>query len=206
VTLLLCDDHEMFLDALRDALESRGHEVAASTSDPVEVPTLVARHRPDLVLLDVHLPGMTGVDVARQLRKQQVGTSIVLLTASSEEWVRRAYHDGIVDGLIAKSTDVRTLHRALRQVLGGERVLVGMPRGASLVRRQRTALDQLTPREREVLSLIYDGETNAAIAARLGVSTNTVRTHVAGVLHKLGVPGRTKAATAAVQLGLVPTG
>ena len=205
MSLVICDDHEMFLDALRQALVGRSHEIAATTGDPTEVSQLVDQYAPSLALLDVHLPGLTGVDLARELRKRHRGIRIVLLTGSNEDWVHRAYQDRVVDGLIAKNTDVRTLDRNLRLVLGGERVLVGWSTSCAAAVRGATAVDRLTVRERQVLLLIADGETTDAIAGRLGVSTNTVRTYVAGVLRKLGVHQRTKAAHAAVQLGLVPS-
>jgi two-component system, NarL family, nitrate/nitrite response regulator NarL len=206
MTLVICDDHDMFVDALRDALECRGHHVAATTLDPAEVSALVTRHRPSLVLLDVQLPGMTGLELAAELRASHGDILIVLLTGSTEERVRQAYQTGLVDGLIAKSTDVRELDNALQRALRGERVLVGWSPAIPAVVRRTSPLERLTRREREVLALIADGETTEAIATRLGVSTNTVRTYVAGVLHKLGVHQRTKAAHAAVELGLLTPG
>jgi len=205
VSLVLCDDHAMFLDSLADALQAHGHRVAASTSDPEQLPGLVRRHEPTIVLLDVHLPGSCGVTLARQLHEEHPDTHLVLLTGSTEAFVRAAYDDGTVDGVVNKGTAVRNLDSALARVVAGERVLVGWPVAVGPVRRT-TDLDLLTEREREVLELITDGVPTAAMALRLGVSVNTVRTHVRSVMHKLGVHQRAKAARAAVDLGLVAAG
>jgi DNA-binding NarL/FixJ family response regulator len=200
MSLVLCDDHEMFLDALREALEASGLDVAAVTGDPTRLPALVASHRPSLVLLDVHLPGTTGVRLAESLRAEHPSLPLVLLTASREPWVRDAFDSGLVDGLIGKDNRIHVLEDAVRRVLAGEKVLVGW-RALPEVRR-RTALDLLTPREREVLELLAAGATTRQMAEALAVSPNTVRTHVRGVLDKLGVHQRTKAACAAIELGL----
>ena len=89
--LVICDDHDMFLEALAEALTALGHTLVATTSDPFELPGLVGQHLPDLVLLDVQLPGTTGIQVARELRRRRKDTPVVLLTASREEWIRRAF-------------------------------------------------------------------------------------------------------------------
>jgi two-component system, NarL family, nitrate/nitrite response regulator NarL len=205
MSLVLCDDHAMFLDSLADALRAQGHRVAAVTSEPGRLAGLVRQHEPTAVLLDVHLPGSCGVTLARQVREDSPGTRIVLLTGSTEAFVRAAYDDETVDGLVNKGTALRSLDTALARVLSGERVLVGWPAAVAPVRRT-TDLDLLTERERQVLELITDGVPTAVMAQRLGVSVNTVRTHVRSVLHKLGVHQRTKAARAAVELGLLAAG
>ncbi|HEX5560732.1 MAG TPA: response regulator transcription factor [Nocardioidaceae bacterium] len=200
MSLVVCDDHEMFLRALVEALDAVGHRVLASTADPEELPVLVARHRPRLVLLDVSIPGSDGIELAHRLRDRHAGTAIVLLTGNTEERVRQAYDAGGVDGLVSKAAGLRALDTALQRVLAGERVVVGWTSHAGPPR--RTALDQLTDRERQVLMLLADGASTAAMAERLGVSVNTVRSHVRNVLQKLGVHHRGKAAHAAVELGL----
>jgi DNA-binding NarL/FixJ family response regulator len=200
--LLICDDHDMFLEALADALTALGHTLVAATSDPFEVPGLVGQHLPDLVLLDVQLPGTTGVQVAREVRRRRKQTPVVLLTASREEWIRRAFETGLVDGLVSKESGIGALDVALRRVLSGERTITGWRQSVTRSPR-RTALDLLTDREREVLTLMAGGASTMAMAGSLGVSENTVRTHVRSVLHKLGVHGRARAAHAAFELGLV---
>lgn len=203
MSILVCDDHEMFLSALVETLEAHGHDVVAATADPAEVPRLVEQLRPDLVLLDVQLPGVSGIDLARQVRSLLPQAAVVLLTGSTEEPVRSAYDTRLVDGLVCKSSGVRVLESAIEQVLAGDRAIAGWPLETRPAR--TTPLDLLTQREREVLRLMADGATTAEMATLMGVSVNTVRTHVRNVLQKLGVRQRAKAAHAAVELGLAAT-
>jgi two-component system, NarL family, nitrate/nitrite response regulator NarL len=201
MSIVVCDDHEMFLQALVDALEMQGHQVVASTSDPNAVPSLVHTLGPRAVLLDVQLPGACGIDLARLLREQACDTSIILMTGGTDDRVLAAYEAGVVDGLVCKGVGLTSLDAAIHRVLRGGRVMVGWPtpsRRASAP----SPLEMLTQREREVLVLIADGASTSMMASRLGVSVNTVRTHVASVLQKLGVHERTKAARVALEMGL----
>jgi DNA-binding NarL/FixJ family response regulator len=201
VSIVACDDHAMFLGALVDALQLQGHVVAAFTSDPGDVPRLVQEHRPRLVLLDVQLPGASGIEVAETLRARAVDSLIIILTGGTDQRVLAAYDAGVVDGIVCKGAGVHMLDTAIRRVLAGERVLVGWP---TVTRRvsHTSPLDELTDREREVLLLMADGASTSAMATTMGVSVNTVRTHVANVLQKLGVHQRSKAAHVALELGL----
>jgi DNA-binding NarL/FixJ family response regulator len=201
--LLVCDDHEMFLGALVEALDVLGHRVVGRTHDPSAVPALVCEHRPDVLILDVDIDGTSGVDVAGEVRALPFPTAVLLLTASTEDWVREAYDDGRVDGLVNKSSALHGLDGALTRVHRGERPLVAWPSGPP-PSVGRTALDLLTQREREVLMLLLDGVSTAGMAERLHVSVNTVRSHVRNILRKLGVRHRTGAANAAFELGLAP--
>lgn len=207
MSLLVCDDHRMFLDALVDALRAHGHHVAAASADPSRVPDLAEHHRPAVAVLDVQLPGTTGIELAARVRERSPATSVLLLTGSNDALVRHAYDSGVVDGLVDKCTGMPALEAAIRRLIDGERPVVGrVAEALPQPRRRPTPLDLLTEREREVLMLITDGASTAAMADHLGVSVNTVRTHVRSVLQKLGVHHRTKAAHAAVELGLVRSG
>ena len=127
MSILVCDDHQMFLSALVEALESQGHEVAAYTPDPNRILELAALHHPALVLLDVQMPGMTGIELARRLREQDPRIAILLLTASTEDWVRAAFDARAVDGLVRKQSGLQALDAAIRRVLAGERTAVDWP-------------------------------------------------------------------------------
>ncbi len=124
----------------------------------------------------------------------------MLLTGSSAEAFRRAFDEHLVDGLVSKSSGIRALEQAVAAVRAGRRATVGWESSPPRRSRRRTSLDLLTGREREVLALLTAGAETAEMAASLGVSVNTVRTHVRSVLHKLGVHHRTKAIHAALQL------
>jgi DNA-binding NarL/FixJ family response regulator len=205
MSILVCDDHQMFLSALVEALESQGHEVAAYTPDPNRILELAELHHPALVLLDVHMPGMTGIELARRLREHDPRIAILLLTASTEDWVRAAFDARAVDGLVRKQSGLQALDAAIRRVLAGERTAVDWPLRTRPTTRTASPLDDLTARERQVLSMLTEGASTTAMAERLCVSTNTVRSHVRSVLLKLGVHHRTKAAHAARELGLTAT-
>ena len=202
--VVVCDDHEMFLDALVVALGSYGHEVVGAASAGPDLLALVETHQPDVVILDVQLQDASGIDLARRVRGTSPRTAVVLLTASTEACVRRAFDDRVVDGLVGKTCAIDALDLALRRVVAGQRTIVGWPPVTTTDRGQRRPADRLTDRELQVLRLITDGKSTSAMAAQLGVSVNTVRTHVRGVLQKLDVHHRAKAAIVAHELGLVP--
>jgi two-component system, NarL family, nitrate/nitrite response regulator NarL len=204
MTLVLCDDHAMFLEALAAALTAWHHDVVGLTTDPALLPALVAERRPDGCLLDVRLGDTSGIELAAQVRAASPGTVVVLLTGAREPEVDAAFDRGLVDGLVSKSCDAVVLDRAVRRALAGERVLEGWAwRPTPSPSASTRLLALLTDREREVLLMIAQGASTSAMSAALGVSTNTVRTHVQSVLQKLQVHHRTKAARLAVELGLV---
>lgn len=207
MSLLLCDHHVMFLRTLAEALEERDHVIVGATSDPTDVPALVDDLLPDILLTDVDFPQVSGLEIARQVRRRRPSTAIVLLSGSNAPEVRSAFDNKLVDGLVSKCGGIAALETALATVRGGERALVGWC--PTPTKRRRTPLDLLTPREREVLALLTDGSSTGDIADRLGVSVNTVRTHVRSVLHKLGVHHRTMAIQAALtfeRAGVLETG
>lgn len=193
--LVLCDDHGMFLDALTSALARRGHEILAVSQDPERLVDMVAEHQPDVCVLDVAFTGSSGIDAAAALRRREPAAAILLLTGTITEAVWQAYEAMIVDGIVNKACDIDVLQAAISRIGKRERVVEGWTR---LPARARPAaqrqLESLTNREREVLEFLVGGASTETIALQLGVSSNTVRTHVQNVLHKLGVHGRGKAA------------
>jgi DNA-binding NarL/FixJ family response regulator len=204
MSLLLCDDHHMFLDALSTALTARGHDVVAVTDNPLAMPDRVEACRPDGCVVDVRFHGRPELGAVAELRRRAPGIPVLLLTGACDAEVRAAYDSGLVDGVVNKACDVAVLDAALRRVLAGGRAVEGCLAVVPAPHPAVSAFDQLTDREREVLAMITHGATTEAMALTLGVSANTVRSHVQNVLHKLGVHHRTKAAAVAVELGLVP--
>jgi two-component system, NarL family, nitrate/nitrite response regulator NarL len=203
VSVVLCDDHEMFLDALAMVLRSRGHDVTAATQDPAVAMEIVAREHPDVLVLDVEFAEASGVDTAATVRQADSGTAILLLAAAAHDDVWSAFDDHLVDGVVNKLCSYETIDAAIRRVQAGDRVVEGWRRHRVPPSRSDRLLATLTDREREVLHFIVEGASTSVMATDLGVSENTIRTHVQNVLHKLGVHARGKAARVALDMGIV---
>ena len=203
--LLLADSRQLFIHALRALLDHEGeHEVVAVCTTPPEVLTEVDRQRPDLALIDVELAGPEGTaSLVGTVVGSAPATKVVLLAGEpGVELVAAAVRAGAI-GVIDRASDVRTILRAARAALRGEGV-VARSMLPSLFRHlihedTDDPLDQLSVREREVLALMGQGLNNAKIAAGLGISPNTVRTHVQNVLAKLGMHSKLEAVTYATR-------
>jgi DNA-binding NarL/FixJ family response regulator len=202
MSLVLCDDHRMFVDALALALRARDHDVAATCSDLQALPGVLRQARPDLCVLGVQYGGRARPEVAEMVRASVPGISVLVLTGWPTENLWRLYDSRTIDGLVSKSVDIRTVDLAVRRVLAGEHLVEGLTRPVPAASRGPDT-EPLTAREREVITLLVDGVSTALMAESLGVSTNTVRSHVQNVLRKLGVHHRSKAAHRALELGLV---
>jgi DNA-binding NarL/FixJ family response regulator len=203
ITVALVDDHSLVRLAVRQAITGPDIEVvgeAASGEDAVE---LVLRLRPDVVLLDIGLPGMSGLEVVRVLAPRLPGTRIVMLTVTgTDPDVLEAMQAGAA-GFLTKEVSPEALTRAVRGAMAGD-LVVPRQMAARLVRnltdRVRTAAAHdvvaagVTEREAEVLRLLADGYTDREIAEVLTLSPRTVETHVASLLRKLNVTNRREAA------------
>jgi DNA-binding NarL/FixJ family response regulator len=200
MNIVLCDDHGIFLDALANALTGMDHRVIARTTDPDQLFDLVYRWRPQVSLLDVEFDQVTRLDLAEQVREASPTTRVVLLCGSLASRAWEAYDEGVADGLLCKTCDMETLDSTVRRVAMGERVAPNRRRDWS---REASPIAELTDRERAVLTMIVAGANTGDIAASLGVSANTIRTHVQHVLDKLGVHSRAKAAALAAEAGLL---
>jgi two-component system nitrate/nitrite response regulator NarL len=198
--VVICDDHVLFLDALTSALEERGHEVVAALPGPDGVLTAVRDHGADCCVLGLDLSEEPGASLAETLRDRAPQLRLLLLSEVHGAAAWRAYESGVVHGMVSKTCAFQVLERSLERLLDGERPVEGCIR----VPEQRTSAAQepLTAREHEVLMLIVSGATTPAISRTLGVSQNTVRTHVQNVLRKLRVHHRTMAAQRAIELGM----
>jgi DNA-binding NarL/FixJ family response regulator len=204
MTLVLCDDHAMFRDALADALRARGHEVLGVSGGRGMV-AMVTEHHPDVALIDGFPADRSGVIVAAQLATRSPRTAVILLTAADAATVWQAVDSGAVAGAVSKDNDLTTVERVISRVLAGERVVEGWLRPAARPHDRPGWPHPLTAREQQILAFLVEGVSTNYMAERLGVSTHTIRTHVQNVLRKLGVHGRGKAARIAVQLGFQPS-
>jgi NarL family two-component system response regulator LiaR len=196
--VLVADDHAVVREGLRTFLElQEGIEVAGEATDGCEAVDEAERLQPDVVLMDLVMPRLDGVEAMRELRRRVPGARVVMLTSFLEdERLLPALRAGAA-GYLLKNVEPRELARSIRLAAAGE-TLIDPAVAARLVdalgsdRRGEQA--ELTPREQEVLDLIGRGYANKRIALELGIAEKTVKTHVSHVLAKLGVSDRTQAA------------
>jgi DNA-binding NarL/FixJ family response regulator len=216
IRVLLVDDDRLVRAGLRTLLDAEEDlEVVGEAADGDAAIRLNLALAPDVVLMDVRMPGMGGIEATQRLvaRDPERPRVVVLTTFEQDEFVHGALRAG-ASGFLLKRVDPDELVAAVRLAARGESLL--LPRlTRALVARHRplspdpavaARLAELTPREREVLRLVAAGRSNAEIAGALVVATETVKSHVAGVLLKLGARDRTQAAIAAYEGGLVRPG
>ena len=211
--LLVADDQALMRAGFRMILEAQADlRVVAEAADGVEAVELAQRHRPDVVLMDIRMPRMDGVEATRRLAGHRV---LILTTFNLDEYVVEALRAG-ASGFLLKDAPPEELVRAVRVVAAGEallspavtrtlldRVVQRLPAAAAPV---PAVLDDLTERELEVLRLVARGLSNSEIAAHLVVGETTVKTHVSHLLDKLGLRDRVQAVVLAYELGLVSPG
>jgi DNA-binding NarL/FixJ family response regulator len=206
--LVLADDHVVFVDAMSAALERHGFTVRAVAFTAGELLKAVRRIQPSVCLMDRHFTDADGVDVVARLRVASPTTKVALLSADRDpEGVARAFAAGAA-AYLHKSRTLAALTNAIGRILRDEVVTdlpAAIPRPASWIDARRLA-GHLTEREWDCLALLVDGLDTAAMAARLGVSGATVRTHVQALLTKLGVHSRLEAASFAVRHRLLDDG
>ena len=211
IRVLIVDDHALFRRALREHLEASGLDVVGEAEDAASAVALSAETKPEVVLMDIWMPGGSGVDATRRLQATVPGIRVLILTVSTEEEVVAEAIMAGACGYLLKDAGGDEILAAIAAAAGGESAL--SPRIASvLIQRMRereppSASDDrdrpaLTSREREVLSLVVEGRDNNEIAAELVISPETVKTHVSSILAKLNADNRVQAAVQAVRAGL----
>jgi len=205
ISVLIADDHPVVRQGIAVLLSVHDDMmVAGEAADGEETLRLAAQLRPDVLLLDLKLPRLDGVEVLRRLPDQSAGTrALVLTSAADRSQVALALQAGAA-GFLYKDVDPDALVRAIRSVHDGHTLLAAEVADVLAARPADKAvagLGALTGREREVLALLADGKSNREIAGALRVSEKTVKTHVSSVLAKLGVADRTQAAVLAVRHG-----
>lgn len=212
LTVFLVDDHAIVRSGVRAYLDmiddiTVAGEAATGQQALDRIAALEpADGLPDVVLMDLLMPGMDGIEATRQLKARWPDVEVVAVTSFLEEAKVRAALEAGAAGYLLKDAQADQVAGAIRAAAAGQCHLdpaVGKLLAATL-RAPRAAADSLTSREREVLTLIADGATNRQIARRLGVTERTARTHVSNILAKLGLTSRTQAALWAVREGLAP--
>lgn len=213
--ILLIDDHALFRFGLQELLERRGIEVVAALGDSEAGIRRVVEVQPDVVLLDMRMPGMTGVETLRELRALYPRMPIAMLTTSAEERDLIESLQGGAQGYLLKDMEPDALIAALGEIVQGRTVVApeltgilakavqgGLGTGGEV----GDHLTELTPREQEILCHLAEGQSNKAIARRLGIAEGTVKLHVKAILRKLEVHSRVEAAVIAVERGLCDRG
>jgi len=208
--ILLCDDQAVIRDGMEMLLQlEKDFQVVGLAQDGFEAVELAAKTQPDLILMDLKMPGMNGIEATREIRKKFPSIKILVLTTyDDDEWVFDAIRAG-ASGYLLKDTPRQKIIEAIRGTVDGRSFVDPAVAGkllnqvASNQTQPASILEgKLTERELDVLRLLAKGMTNTDIAGTLHLSEGTVRNHVSAILEKLGVSDRTQAAVIAIQHGL----
>jgi len=217
IRVLLADDHQLVRTGFRVILELEDDiEVVGEAADGEQAVTLARKLEPDVVLMDVEMPGTDGLEATRRITAEDGPSVLILTTFDRDEYLFAALQAG-ASGFLLKNGTPEALTEAVRVVARGDALLApeitrrviatfARPGGPPAPGQEGRRLDDLTPREHEVLVLLAGGATNAEIAARLFLGETTVKTHVSRVLMKLGARDRTQAVVLAYELGVVRPG
>jgi DNA-binding NarL/FixJ family response regulator len=208
--VIICDDQAIVRDGLEMLLKLEGDiEVVGLAQDGAEAVEMANTHTPDLVLMDLKMPGMNGVEATRHIRSHHPETKVLVLTTyDDDQWLFDAIRAG-ASGYLLKDTPRAKVIEAIRGTVAGQAYVDPAVAGKLLdqaasqqVSQPTQITDKLTGREEDVLRLIAHGLTNTEIAERLHLSEGTVRNHVSAIFAKLGVSDRTQAAIIAIRHGL----
>ena len=209
IRVLIADDHKMVREGLRRILEFDGEiQVIDEADNGEECIKKIRSSKPDIVLLDINMPVMNGIEALQEIRKKKLKTKVIILTVHNEiEYLLRAVDIGI-DGYVLKDSDAHELIRAVTSVYEGDKFIQPslIPLlNSKLIARDLDAerLEQLSKREIEVLKLVAVGMFNKEIGVELGISERTVKNHLSSILKKIDSSDRTQAAVFAIRNGLV---
>ena len=199
--VLLADDHPIFREGLRSLIGAHGGmTVVGEAKSGAEAIEMFRSVQPDVVLMDLRMPGISGIDAITVIRSQDASARILVLTTfDGDEDIHQAITAG-AHGYVLKSSGAAELVEAIRAVAAGLRYI---PRAVASRMAEHLVRPDLSGRELEVLRLIADGESNKEIGTRLGIAEGTVKVHVNNILGKLCVRDRTEAATTAIRRGII---
>jgi DNA-binding NarL/FixJ family response regulator len=202
ITCLIVDDHEVVREGLRLSLSRAPHiRVVGEASDGAAAVALAERRKPDVVIMDVRMPGMDGLEATEQLTSKVPDSSVLIFTAYSERSLLARGLESGAKGYVLKEAPHQTLVRAIEKVAQGEGYIDPALMPAFLTGKGRE--DLLTGREREILQLLADGMSNADVAERLFISQETVKSHVRHILGKLEADTRTHAVAIALRDAII---
>lgn len=214
IRVLLVDDHQLFREGLANILNNQpDFQVIAEAGDGLEAQIKARKLKPDLILMDVIMPGCDGLKATQQIKQELPQTTIVMLTVrEDDELLFQAIRNG-AQGYLLKNISSVAMLEMLRAAMHGEaaitpavgsRMLEEFRRISHLASQDPQKLKPLTQREKEILSLVIAGDTNNEIAAKLHISIHTVKTHMRNILSKLHQERRYEAASLALREGLIP--
>lgn len=207
IRVLVADDHTLFRKGVVELInEHAAFELVGEAGNGAEAVELARSASPDVVLMDVHMPQMGGVEAVREIKGQDLGR-VLMLTVSDKDSDLLAAIEAGADGYLLKNTEPEALYAALQDVVAGHSVLSPEVTGAVMNRAGRRTPDvqpsQLTPREAEVLEQLAKGATTAQIALALAIQPSTVKTHIHNLLQKLEAANRAEAVARALTLGVL---
>jgi len=208
IRLLLADDHRMLREGLRRSLGELGFTIVAEARNGLDAVDLAASVRPDVILMDVTMPELDGVEATRQIKERQPDVRIVILTMHADHDVLADAIRAGANGYLVKDCSTDEIAQAIEAVAGGETALSPGLAASMLaeVRNQGSGQQSeriITAREEEVLQLIADGCSTPEVAERLFISQKTVKNHLASIYQKLDARDRTQAVLQAVRMGIV---
>jgi DNA-binding NarL/FixJ family response regulator len=210
--LLLADDHRMLRDSLRRSMEENGFDVVGEAGDGAEAVQLAQELRPDVVLMDVSMPNLDGVEATRQITRLVPEAQVVMLTMHADgEVMARAIQAGAI-GYLVKDCAITDVVSAVQLAASGESVLSADLALSMLADVKKTPIDPgnghapVSAREEQVLQLVADGLSLPEVAAELFISVKTVKNHLASIYAKLDARDRTQAVLRAVRMGIIRLG
>jgi DNA-binding NarL/FixJ family response regulator len=202
IACLIVDDHEVVREGLRLSLSRAPHiRIVGEASDGESAIALAERRRPDVVIMDIRMPGMDGLEATKELSRKAPEIAVLVFTAYSERSLLGRGLESGAKGYILKEAPHGTLLRAIEKVAAGEGYIDPALMPAFLPGRDRD--EMLTAREREILQLLADGMSNADVAAKLFISQETVKSHVRHILAKLEADTRTQAVAIALREAII---